>query len=36
VERARAGTYEAVWVAVEQLPGLDVRPSALAAMLTPR
>jgi len=36
LERARAGTYEAVWIALEQLPRLDVRPSALAAMLTPR
>jgi 8-oxo-dGTP pyrophosphatase MutT (NUDIX family) len=36
LERARAGTYDAVWVALEQLPGLDVRPTALAAMLTPR
>jgi ADP-ribose pyrophosphatase YjhB (NUDIX family) len=35
-ERARAGTYEAVWVPLRDLPGLDIRPAALAAMLTPR
>ncbi len=35
-DRARVGTYEAVWVALDQLPRLDVRPPALAAMLTPR
>jgi 8-oxo-dGTP pyrophosphatase MutT (NUDIX family) len=36
LERARAGTHEAVWVPLEELPELDVRPTALAAMLTPR
>lgn len=35
-ERERAGTYEAVWVELEELPRLDVRPVALASMLTPR
>jgi 8-oxo-dGTP diphosphatase len=35
-ERERAGTYEAVWVELAGLTTLDVRPVALAAMLTPR
>ena len=35
-ERKRAGTYEAVWVPLEDLSGLDVRPNVLAAMLAPR
>lgn len=32
-ERRRAGTYEAVWVPLEGLRGLDVRPRTLAQML---
>lgn len=32
-ESRRAGTYEAVWVPLDRLRGLDVRPATLAAML---
>ena len=34
-ERERNGTHEPVWVSLEDLRGLDVRPPALAALLTP-
>src|SRR4029079_366704 len=34
-ERERSGTHEPVWVPLEDLPGLDVRPRALGALLTP-
>src|SRR3954447_8950321 len=34
-ERERSGTHEPVWVALEDLPGLDIRPRALGALLTP-
>lgn len=32
-ESRRAGTYEAVWVPLDRLRALDVRPATLAAML---
>jgi 8-oxo-dGTP pyrophosphatase MutT (NUDIX family) len=34
-ERERNGTHEPVWVPLEELPRLDVRPRALGALLTP-
>jgi 8-oxo-dGTP diphosphatase len=34
-ERQRDGTHEPVWVPLDSLPGLDVRPRALSALLTP-
>jgi len=34
-ERERNGTHEPVWVPLEELPALDVRPRALGALLTP-
>ena len=34
-ERERNGTHEPVWVPLEELPTLDVRPRALGALLTP-
>jgi len=34
-ERERNGTHEPVWVSLEDLPGLDVRPRALGTLLTP-
>lgn len=33
-ESKRAGTYEPVWVPLDRLRGLDVRPPTLAAMLS--
>ena len=35
LKRERSGTHEPVWVALEELPGLDIRPRALGALLTP-
>ncbi len=35
-ERRQSGTHEAVWVDLDELPSLEVRPAALAAMLAPR
>jgi 8-oxo-dGTP diphosphatase len=34
-ERERSGTHEPVWVPLEELADLDVRPRALGTMLTP-
>ena len=34
-ERERGGTHEPVWVPLEELPRLDVRPRALGALLSP-
>ena len=34
-ERERSGTHEPVWVPLEELRGLDVRPRALGALLAP-
>ncbi len=34
-ERARNGTHEPVWMPLERLSELDVRPRALSALLTP-
>jgi len=35
-ERERSGTHEPVWVPLADLRGRDVRPPALAALLSPR
>ena len=34
-ERERSGTHEPVWVPLEELPTLDIRPRALGTLLTP-
>lgn len=34
-ERERNGTHEPVWVRLEDLRGLDIRPPALAGLLSP-